>query len=86
MIVAATHKVERGTKVGTIRAGSTEIELVYGINLAAADDPAALSDPTVRTVAPGLRSLTIAGGGKVTISSMGGEAGLVVYAITGLER
>ena len=86
VIVAATHKVERGTKVGVLMVGGKETALVYGVNLAAADDTAALSDPQVRLVGPGLRSLTVPGGGKLTIASMGGEAGLVVYAITGLER
>ena len=66
--------------------GGKETALVYGVNLAAADDTAALSDPQVRLVGPGLRSLTVPGGGKLTIASMGGEAGLVVYAITGLKR
>ncbi|MCX6369180.1 MAG: hypothetical protein NTX57_21080 [Armatimonadetes bacterium] len=84
LIVAATHKAERGTKVGTVTVNGKETALVYGVNLSTKDDPAALSDPSVRTVAPGLRSLTIPGGGKVTIASTNGESGLVVSAVTGL--
>ena len=86
VLVAATHKVERGTKVGVLTVGGKETTLVYGVNLAASDDTAALSDPQARLVAPGLRSLSVAGGGKLTLTSAGGEAGLVVHAITGLER
>ena len=85
LIIAATHKVEHGTKVGTVRFGGKETDLVYGVNLATLDDPNPLSDPNVCTVAPGLRSLSVSGsGGKVTITSTNGESGLVVHAITGL--
>ncbi len=84
VIVAATHKTERGTKVGAVTVNGKETALVYGVNLSAADDFTALSDPSVRTVAPGLRSLAIPGGGKLTISSTNGESGLVVYGVTGL--
>ncbi len=84
LIVAATHKTERGTKVGTVTVNGKETALVYGVNLSAADDSAALSDPSVRTVAPGLRSLTVPGSGKITITSTNGESGLIVYGVTGL--
>ncbi|WP_309722158.1 glycoside hydrolase family 20 zincin-like fold domain-containing protein [Armatimonas sp.] len=84
LIVAATHKAERGTKVGRVNVNGKETALVYGVNLSTATDASALSDPSVRTVAPGLRSLTILGGGQVTIDSTNGESGLIVHAVTGL--
>ncbi|MBB6049135.1 beta-N-acetylhexosaminidase [Armatimonas rosea] len=84
LIIAATHKTERGTVVGTVTVKGKETALVYGVNLSTSDDPSALSDPSARTVAPGLRSLTIPSGGTITITSANGESGLLVHAATGL--
>lgn len=84
LILSATHKTARGTILGTVTVNGRETALVYGVTISHPDDPTALSAPGSRIVAPGLRSLTISGGGRVTITSANGEAGLLLHALTAL--
>jgi hexosaminidase len=103
MVLAASHRVTQGTKIGSVvftteDGAATTIDLVYGKNIAAWNDPQSVSEAPVivRGTIPHdgkalLRSFiwerkaTDAAPVSVTITSANTEAAPALFAITALE-
>ncbi|MES2464103.1 MAG: glycoside hydrolase family 20 zincin-like fold domain-containing protein [Armatimonadota bacterium] len=103
LVLAASHQAIQGTKLGTISFTSadgtvTNVDLIYGKNIAAWNDPRSVSEAPVivrgKTSAGGeavLRSLNWRRGAgafaptSLTITSANTEAAPVLFAVTALE-